>query len=362
MVNIIFLLATKDRPPDVGPGRLGPSKQRRLFLRSNDLVHDYSATSSAKSLSEALVLPQTNESDSRRYHYRLDLAQIGSRQATSGEQDLLATSWPSTPPNGSTSNWRMPAPGNKVIYQDYRGPERDQPSARYLRVRVKSSRNHVLVRADDIVIHESKTNPAAGADSTDGRGLHVLVLNQFHGALMASRLFDTYLPNQDQELAHFLGLVGEGRILVLAVKDEASFKLGPGARNLLRELGSEHIGQLRWRDMWALVAVKRLALHTSRELGQSQLDHLRAQTRNWTLAEAVAKSPGFADWAPPVELDVKLELDDERRDPAGACDWMSAESADDQRRRAFCNRIEGYERVCDCNFPAPISFNPVKVS
>lgn len=364
VVNIIFLLATKDKPPDVAgqPSEANQARpERRLFLRSNDF-YDYSATatSSVRSLSEALVSPLINESDSQRYHYNVDPTQESARAG------LPETSKPDATNGSASSLVPEPAPGNKVIYQDYGdGRRRDQaierpPATRYLNIRLKSSRNHVFVSANNIVIHESK--PSKQADSAEGRGLHVLVLNQFHGSLMAARVFDTYLPGQDDELAHFLGLVSDGRILVLAVKDEASFKLGAAARGLLRELGSQLIEQLRWRDMWALVARKQLALHTGRQLGQSDEDQLGAQVRRSKLAEALAKSTGFADWAQPVELDIKLELLDERLDPAGACKWMSAGSDDDQRRRAFCNRVEGYERVCDCDFPAPISFNPMKVS
>ena len=61
---------------------------------------------------------------------------------------------------------------------------------------------------------------------------------------------------QDDAMALFLGLVSEGRILVLAIKDEGSFQLRAGARAVLARLGSSHGSSLGWRDMWAMVGVQ----------------------------------------------------------------------------------------------------------
>ena len=44
---------------------------------------------------------------------------------------------------------------------------------------------------------------------------------------------------------------------------------------------------------------------------------------------------------------------------SGGCQWPPTE--ENERRREFCSRVEGYGSVCHCRQPAPITFQPKTV-
>lgn len=261
---------------------------------------------------------------------------------------------------------------------------------RYLDVFVKSSKNHVLIRVNNNIIYNSQSTKLISAqnnfnnynsetktllitnvenneelyNSEASRGIHVVVLNEFYGYVMSTRVFDTYSPQQDEELCLYINMISDGRIMIFAIKDEASFKmpLNSPARILLQRLGSEHIMKLKWRDMWAFIVRKTTMLETNIRLGESQSDHI-LKSRAFNLAEGLTKSSKFSDWAPPVSIEARVELiEPEAKNTYQNCKWNDNNTNEYNRRLEFCNKIEGYSRVCDCEYPAAISFEPLKVS
>ncbi|XP_037082122.1 protein O-linked-mannose beta-1,2-N-acetylglucosaminyltransferase 1-like [Pollicipes pollicipes] len=123
------------------------------------------------------------------------------------------------------------------------------------------------------------------------RGLHVLVLEQNTGAVLARRRFDTVLSAVHEEAVRFLDAVRPGRLLVLATK-------GAGE----------------------------------------------------ALGESFSPAPAHGEFGGPLFLRVDLRPD--TLPPTPPCQW--ADSEESRRRHAFCDKFEGYPGVCRCLQPHPV--------
>ncbi|KAH9517958.1 Protein O-linked-mannose beta-1,2-N-acetylglucosaminyltransferase 1 [Dermatophagoides farinae] len=270
---------------------------------------------------------------------------------------------------------------------DFSNNNNNNNNQRMIKLDILSSQNRAMVTVDGTIILD---------DSEDGknRGIHILVLNQYTGSIMARRNFDTYSTHEDEAMSLFISMVSDGRILIFAIKDEGTFQLKKTARDFLTRLGSKRAQDIGWRDMWAMVIQKQL------------LTRQQSTSMDPLLGEAYSKSMDFNSWASPAILHVDLELYPTGDDYVD-CQWTtmtttplsffnqffgnflpspsSTESVDismidsnakslssssssmnfvflpddnetRERRKHFCSRIEGYGSVCSCNDPLPLRF------
>ena len=96
------------------------------------------------------------------------------------------------------------------------------------------------------------------------------------------------------------------------------------ARNLLRSLGSVYIDNLKWRDSWAFIVVK----------------------RGKKYAEAHNHQDDVSKWGEPVFARATIELASAVE--SSCTSWDTSDMS--IRRKAFCDRFEGYGSVCSCKY------------
>ena len=68
------------------------------------------------------------------------------------------------------------------------------------------------------------------------------------------------------------------------------------------------------------------------------------------VGESLSKSPDFSSWGENVVLRAEVPLSSPKE--ANCQKWPDTE--ENSRRRQFCDHVEGYGSVCDCDSPAPI--------
>ena len=115
-------------------------------------------------------------------------------------------------------------------------------------------------------------------------------------------------------------------IIFLPKQDEGTNNLESDVRSYIAKLGSGYANTVGWRDMWAFV-------------------FQRNSNQKKAFAESHQKAPDFYSWAKDVLIRTSFKRE---KDVSSECSWDDSDSG--VRRREFCQKFEGYGRVCHCEY------------
>ncbi|XP_063600034.1 protein O-linked-mannose beta-1,2-N-acetylglucosaminyltransferase 1-like [Penaeus indicus] len=154
-------------------------------------------------------------------------------------------------------------------------------------------------------------------------GVHLLVLHETFGHVMAARQYFTQQPAEHRRFVQGLASVQSGRLVVVAGVPEWIMFLGEDAVAALTALGSSWASRLVQGEAWAWVGVKGVG----------------------TVAEAVSVRRGLA--YPSREICVTAHV--AKTPPRVRCEWYKR--PDLRRQMTFCEKYDGYGDLCSCDDP-----------
>ena len=93
--------------------------------------------------------------------------------------------------------------------------------------------------------------------SVSSRGINMVVIDPVQGVLIESVSFDTHISeDESDDLARLVDWLQPGMIVVCSAKDDCYEHLTSAARLALKQLGSESLGLLKYRDSWCMIGEK----------------------------------------------------------------------------------------------------------
>jgi hypothetical protein len=93
--------------------------------------------------------------------------------------------------------------------------------------------------------------------SVSSRGINVVAIDPAQGVIVESVSFDTHFSeDESDDLARLIDWLQPGVVIVCAARDECFEHLTTSARFALQQLGSERIGDVKYRDSWCMITQK----------------------------------------------------------------------------------------------------------
>ncbi|KAF9540563.1 hypothetical protein EC957_004001 [Mortierella hygrophila] len=109
--------------------------------------------------------------------------------------------------------------------------------------------------------------------SVSSRGINMVVIDPVQGVLLESVSFDTHISeDESDDLARLVDWLQPGMIVVCAGKDDCYEHLTTAGRLALKQLGSERISELKYRDSWCMIGEKGIETGKAVEAHKSFMD------------------------------------------------------------------------------------------
>ncbi|KAK3859571.1 hypothetical protein Pcinc_034333 [Petrolisthes cinctipes] len=174
-------------------------------------------------------------------------------------------------------------------------------------------------------------------------GLHLVVLHQYTGRLMAADSFTTWQMTSDTAFLSALHNIQDGRlILILGAPDFTTF-LGKEAMEELEWFGANYISNVAYKDVWCLVLYKGGGVVA--EAVTTYFVEVEVEPRSFDLDSS------------PLTLQLAVLPTQEPQ-----CSWYSLPHL--TQRATFCRSYEGYGNFCRCDqlpwSPRPLRHSPQK--
>ncbi|MEQ8469082.1 interleukin-like EMT inducer domain-containing protein [Coleofasciculus sp. E1-EBD-02] len=134
-----------------------------------------------------------------------------------------------------------------------------------------------------------KRNTQDLGENCYNRGLNVAVFDEFTGQPIFGTTFDTFNPGNSESFAQFVSTLPPGRIVAIAIKDDANFNLSDPGKGACKSLGSRLIDDLQFRSSWAIIGQTDAAPGTATE----KLSHEAAVTCSREITATKVSVPSF---------------------------------------------------------------------
>ncbi|KAF8928595.1 Phosphorylase b kinase regulatory subunit alpha [Haplosporangium gracile] len=109
--------------------------------------------------------------------------------------------------------------------------------------------------------------------SVSSRGINMVAIDPVQGVLIESVSFDTHISeDESDDLARLVDWLQPGMIVICCAKDDCFEHLTSAARLALKQLGSELIGDLKYRDSWCMIGEKGAEPGTAIEAHKTFMD------------------------------------------------------------------------------------------